>query len=256
MSVFTHYARYYDLLYRDKDYPAEARFVHSQLLQGGGKPGRLLELGCGTGKHAVEFAKLGWSVTGYDLSRRMVELALERAAALPPAVAANLEFAQGDIRAISDNRTYDSVVSLFHVMSYQTTEADLQSALATAAGHLKPGGWFFFDFWYGPAVLSDPPVVRIRRLEDGQIEATRLAEPEVRYNENLVLVKYHVFIKDKATGAIAEVRETHRMRYWFLPELAHLLDLAGFHSSANGLCYTDRALGRDTWYGWVVAHKP
>jgi SAM-dependent methyltransferase len=255
VSVFSHYARYYDLLYGDKDYAGETQFVHEQLLQRGGHPGRLLELGCGTGRHAVEFAKLGWSVTGYDLSEDMVKQALERAGSLPPAVMRKLKFAQGDLRDISDEQTYDSVVALFHVMSYQTTDEDLQSALATAAAHLKPGGNFLFDFWYGPAVLSDSPVVRVKRLEDDRIEVTRLAEPEMYYNENLVLVNYHIFITEKPTRAVSEFRELHRMRYWFLPELRRLLGAAGLRLSASGLCYADRALGKDTWYGWLMAEK-
>ena len=68
MSVFNHYARYYDLLYRDKDYAGEARFVHDQFAQHGLAAGRLLELGCGTGRHAVEFAKLGWIVSGFSVT--------------------------------------------------------------------------------------------------------------------------------------------------------------------------------------------
>lgn len=254
-GVFNQYARYYDLLYWHKDYAGEVRFVHEKLLKGGARPGRLLELGCGTGRHAVEFAKLGWSVTGYDLSQSMVNLAQERAAAVAPAIAAKLKFAQGDVRTVRDGQSHDCVISLFHVMSYQTTDKDLRSTFKTAAGHLKPGGRFFFDFWYGPAVLSDPPAVRVKRLEDDRIEATRLAEPDVRYNENLVLVNYHVFIKDKITGTVSELRETHRMRYWFLPELELFLGLAGFHLSASGGCYGERALGKDTWYGWILAGK-
>jgi SAM-dependent methyltransferase len=255
MNVFNHYARYYDLLYKDKDYAGEANFVDCQLLAGGCSRGQMLELGCGTGRHAAEFAKLGWSVTGYDLSESMVSIAIQRAAELEPAIAARLKFAQGDLRAIDDGDAFDAAISLFHVMSYQMTEADLQSAFTSVAIHLKPGGRFFLDFWYGPAVLSDPPVVRIKRLEDELIEVTRLAEPEVRFNTNAVFVNYHIFIKEKSSGVFSELRETHRMRYWFLPELEHLLGLAGFRRSASGGCYAYRALGKDTWYGWLLAEK-
>lgn len=255
MSVFHHYARYYDLLYREKDYETETRFVHEQLLRGGRQAGRLLELGCGTGKHAVEFARLGWAATGYDLSDGMVELARERAAGLPAAMAANLQFTQGDVRTVRNGQRFDAVISLFHVMSYLTTAADLGAALGSAAAHLEPGGRVFFDFWYGPAVLSDPPAVRVKRLSDDRIEATRLAEPELRVNENVVLVHYHIFIKDRSSGAVSELRETHRLRYWFLPELEQLLGLAGFRLSESGRCYAEHPLGIDTWYGWALAEK-
>lgn len=64
MSVFDAYARYYDLLYREKDYAGEAAFVDQQLRKNGCAGSAMLELGCGTGRHAIELARLGWSLTG------------------------------------------------------------------------------------------------------------------------------------------------------------------------------------------------
>ena len=68
MTAFEQYAPWYDLLYEDKDYESEACFVDEQLRRHGAKPGTLLDLGCGTGVHAVAFARRGWRVTGIDLS--------------------------------------------------------------------------------------------------------------------------------------------------------------------------------------------
>jgi hypothetical protein len=107
-------------------------------------------------------------------------------------------------------------------MSYQATNADLAAAFSTAAAHLRPGGLFLFDFWYGPAVLGQRPEVRVKRLSDDEIDVTRVAEPVLREVENQVDVNYTVFIQIKATGNVEQVRETHRMRYLSLPELALL----------------------------------
>lgn len=255
MSVFNHYARYYDLLYRDKDYAGEVRFVHDQLARHGVAAGRLLELGCGTARHAVEFAKLGWTVDGVDLSQAMVAQAQERARQQQPEITSRLHFQQGDVRSAGTGQVYDAVISLFHVMCYQTSDEDLQAAFGTAARHLRPGGLFLFDFWYGPAVLSDPPVVRVKRLEDETIAVTRLAEPELRPNENQVVVNYHVFIKDSATGQYSEVRESHPMRYLFLPELKLLLQNGGLELVQSGAWLASRPLGADTWYGFVLARR-
>ena len=255
MSVFNHYARYYDLLYRDKDYAGEARFVHDQFAQHGLAAGRLLELGCGTGRHAVEFAKLGWSVDGVDLSQAMVAQAQERARQQQPEITSRIQFQQGDLRSADTGQTYDAIISLFHVMSYQTSNADLAAAVATAAAHLRTGGLFLFDFWYGPAVLRAPPTVRVKRLSDDAIEVTRLAEPEERPAENSVVVNYHVFLKDRRTGAIGDIRERHPLRYLFLPEISQLLDAAGFeHLGSGGWC-SAKPLGFDTWFGCVIGRR-
>lgn len=214
--VFDAYARYYDLLYRDKDYGAEAAYVASHLPAGA----CILELGCGTGAHAEHLARMGFSVDGVDLSETMLDRARARKAGLPPGIAARLSFSHGDIRSVRTGKAYDAVLALFHVMSYQTGNDDLQAAFGTAAAHLSSGGSFLFDYWYGPAVLTQRPEPRTRLLEDELIRVTRQAQPELRPNENLVEVGYRVQIVEKASGATEEVREAHRMRYLFEPELA------------------------------------
>lgn len=252
MNVFDEYARYYDLLYRDKDYAGEVRFVHEQLVRQGGAPGTLLELGCGTGRHAIEFGRLGYLVTGVDLSPGMVEQAKARVLALTDKERSRIRFQVGDVRSARLEGKFDAVISLFHVMSYQVTDDDLRAAFKTAAHHLKPGGLFLFDFWYGPAVQSDPPVVRVKRLEDEDLQVTRLAEPEQRHAQNSVIVNYDVFLKNKRTGAISEIRESHPLRYLFLPEMERLFTAYGMVLKASGGWCTGKTLGNDTWYGWVV----
>jgi SAM-dependent methyltransferase len=107
-----------------------------------------------------------------------------------------LTFSPGDIRDIRLNKSFDAVIALFHVISYQTTNEDVTAAFETAGHHLKPGGIFIFDVWYGPAVLTEHPEVRIKRMADEKTEITRLAEPVLHPNENRVDVHYHVFVTD------------------------------------------------------------
>lgn len=109
------------------------------------------------------------------------------------------------------------------------------------------GGVFIFDCWYGPAVLTDRPVVRIKRLEDDDIEVTRIAEPKIHENKNIVDVNYNIFIKNKATGIAEELKETHRMRYLFKPEIDFLFEQAGFKLVESVEWMTGREPGFDTW---------
>ena len=51
-QVFDAYARYYDLLYCDKDYAAEAGYVANHIRKLLPHTTHILELGCGTGAHA------------------------------------------------------------------------------------------------------------------------------------------------------------------------------------------------------------
>ena len=233
MSVFANYARYYDLLYRDKDYIGEVKFIHDLISRYAPKAKSLIDFGCGTGSHDIYLAKEGYSLPGVDLSADMLANAKTRIAHLPEAVSSRLAFSQGDIRSARLEDTFDVALSLFHVMSYQATNEDLLAAFKTAKAHIKPGGLFIFDVWYGPAVLSDPPTVRVKRLEDDHIKVTRLAEPVLHPNENTVDVNYHVFIRDNASDAVEEIKETHKMRYIFKTEvesMARQLDMTLLHT--------------------------
>jgi len=255
VSVFGSYARYYDLLYRDKDYAGESAYTAARLCEIVPGARELLELGSGTGSHARELAKLGFELTGVDLSGEMVAHAEARRAALEPELRDRMRFSQGDARSVRLGRTFDAVFSLFHVLSYQTTNADLLAMLATAAAHLRPGGAFFFDFWYGPAVLSEKPAVRTRQLQDGDVALTRVSEPLLRENDDCVDVRYTVTARGAGRMDAESVSETHSMRYFFLPELDLALSQAGFELVFAREMGTGAPLGAGTFSASALARK-
>lgn len=213
--VFDTYAAYYDLLYQDKNYQKEAQYICGLLDDNGIRSGEILELGSGTGKHAEEFAKMGFCVHGIDLSQKMIQEANHRNNNQKD----KLFFEVGDVRDFKAGKKFDAVISLFHVISYQIKNEDIQKMFKTAAKHLKQNGVFIFDFWYGPGVLTDPPAVRQKRLENKDIKVLRIAEPVMYPNENVVDVNYCVHIKQKESGKVTKLKETHKMRYFFIPEI-------------------------------------
>lgn len=267
MDVFNIYARYYDLLYRDKDYKSEVEYVESLIKKYKPDAKSILDLGCGTGRHDFLLAEKGYSVTGVDMSEEMLAVANARLSTLNRKTEienkrstltsiSTLAFTQGDVRNIRLNKTFDVVISLFHVMSYQTTNEDLNAAFETAKVHLKKGGIFIFDFWYGPAVLTDRPSVREKKLEDEELIVHRTAVPVMHPNENIVDVNYEVIIEEKKTGITKKLKETHKMRYLFLPELDFMLKNLGFKTlDALEWMSSDRQLSFDSWYGISVVRK-
>lgn len=248
MTVFGAYSRYYNLFYRDKDYAGEAAHVHELIQRHCPGAHSVLDLGCGTGRHAGLLAERGYVVAGVDRSEEMLAVAGQSRAEA-------VSFHLGDIRSIRLGCTFDAVVSLFHVISYQTSNADLREAFATARDHLAPGGVFIFDCWYGPAVLTDRPTVRVKRLEDEEIAVTRIVEPVMHANLNRVDTHYQVLVRDKANGSVTELSETHHMRYLFQPEIELLLAEAGLRLISAGEWLTGRPLGYDTWGACFVAMR-
>jgi len=249
MENFARYARYYDLLYADKDYEAEVRFVTGLIRSLDAKAVSLLELGCGTGIHASLLAVQGYRVHGVDRSKEMLEEARRRAKNGNPA------FSSGDARDIRLNAKFDIVIALFHVISYQTSNDDLLHFFDTVNEHLRPGGYFIFDCWYGPAVLTERPAVRVKKCEDDQLRVIRIAEPVIYPNDNLVDIHYQMLARDKTDNAHDEVSEVHRMRYLFYPEISFLASRSGLSIVSSCEFMTGRTLGDDTWNACFVVRK-
>ncbi len=251
MTVFDLYAAYYDLLYRDKDYAAETDYLVSLLGAAGAYGSDVLELGCGTGGHAMALAARGLNVHGIDLSPEMVDRALARRRAADPLVQAQLRFESGDVRTFRATSTYGAVLSLFHVVSYQTSNQDQAAVFETARKHLRPGGLFVFDFWHGAGVLSDRPRHVVKEVENSRIKVRRTTTPTMHISRNVVDVHFDVEIVAHE-GAVKRLSEHHEMRYLFQPEIEQRLVDHGFAPVATHAWLTKHPLDDRSWYGCTV----
>jgi SAM-dependent methyltransferase len=216
---FDLYSCYYDLLYQDKDYQEETRYIIKLLEEFAITGGHLLEYGSGTGIHGKLLGEAGYHVLGIELSEKMVQRA---------ETSDNFTLKQGDICELKLGRKFDAVLSLFHVASYLTDNERINSLFARASEHLESAGVFIFDVWYSPAVLAQKASVRVKRVSDGIVDITRIAEPDFFPNENRIDVNYTIFVNDRKTDKLEVVRERHPMRHFSLPEIALLAECHGF----------------------------
>lgn len=245
-NIFNAYSRFYDLLYRDKDYNGETSYIQRLLIRYGIENGDLLEFGSGTGKHGRLLAAQSYTVHGIERSADMVVAA---------EIAPGFTCQQGDITCTSMGRTYDAVLSLFHVISYQTRNDQVQAVFANAAKHLNQEGLFIFDFWYSPAVCAQKPVVRIKRIADKELEIIRIAEPISYPNENRVDVNYTIYARDLSEGKLQTIQEKHAMRHFSLPEIDTLASMYGFERVATEEFLTGKAPSESTWGVCVILKR-
>lgn len=90
-------------------------------------PGRLLDIGCGTGAQSLAFRDTGWELTGVDISDDMLRLARAR----------GLEVVRADVAALPfEDASFDAVVSLWT----HTDVDDFAAAVREAARVLRTGG--------------------------------------------------------------------------------------------------------------------
>ncbi len=181
--MFTRSARLYDAIYASiRDYPREASELDSLIQQRRPEARTLLDVACGTGAHLEHLAGR-YQVEGLDLDPDMLAIARER---LPQAT-----FHEGDMTSFALGKRFDAVVCMFSSIGYALTEARLQSAVASMARHLEPGGVLVIEPWLTPDVWTD-----------GLVGAVFVQEPELkvarintsRHRDHVSVVDFHYLV--------------------------------------------------------------
>jgi len=246
------YARSYDAFYAAKDYAAECDLLERAFKRfATGPVNTILDLGCGTGGHAIPLSQRGYAVTGVDQSRDMLTRARAKAGNGGKAP----EFVQSDLRSLDLGRTYDAAVMMFAVLGYQVENDDVLAALGTVARHLRKGGLFAFDIWYGPGVLRDPPGERARAFHDGKREIIRIARGDLDVGRQLASVKYDLWSVENS-GSVEKTSERHTMRFFFPKELELFLQIAGLRLvSLSAFGETDKAPTEKDWNVFAAAGR-
>jgi len=253
MGIFREYSKYYNLLYKDKDYEKEAGYVDHLIKRYVGRNKKnLLNIGCGTGQHDRWFADNGYKVVGIDRSPEMIKIAKKMAASDNNGI----EFYISDATDFKLNRKFDIAVALFHVMSYQTTNKSVLCLLKNAYEHLNKSGLLIFDFWYGPGVLAQRPSVRTKSVSEDGIQVARTAIPKINVKNDTVDIEFRLAIDDKRRPLNQMIVERHQMRYFFLPELELMSEDAGFKKTVflKWMSYKND-LDEKAWSGIAIAQK-
>lgn len=138
-ALFENYGQKYDNEIFTQGTLGECNFIESEISFN--KSLKILDIGCGTGRHSIELAKRGYQITGVDLSESMLQRAREKA------IEANVSvnFRQGDARNLPFETEFDLVIMIcegaFPLM--ETDEMNFQ-ILQNAAKALKPEGKLIF----------------------------------------------------------------------------------------------------------------
>jgi SAM-dependent methyltransferase len=225
------YADAYDLLYQDKDYARECDVIE-QVFQTYAERSvkTILDLGCGTGTHALIMAERGYEVCGVDRSGEMLARARRKVA---ESDYTRISFQQADIRNFDLRQRFDAVLIMFAVLGYQLENSEVLATLRCARRHLSPGGLLIFDAWYGPAVLHQGLSQRTKTIPTSTGRLIRHASGELDAARQVCSVHYRLqrYVNE---NLFAETEEHHRMRYFFPLELRQYLSEAGLEQVRLG----------------------
>lgn len=190
----------------------ETTFIEESLgIEAGGT---VLDLACGTGRHAVELASRGYNVVGYDLSPTMLARAAEEAEERRQAV----ELLQGDMREMSFESSFDGVYCWASSFGYFDEEKNAHVARLVHRA-LRRGGRFLLDIVNRDFIAAQQP--RLVWFEgDGCV---CIDETNIDFITSRLKVKRTVMLED---GRSREL--DYSIRLYALHELGRLLHEIGF----------------------------
>jgi SAM-dependent methyltransferase len=250
-SFLERYALYYDTLYQDKDYAREVDYVEWAFRRSGARDVKaVLDVGCGTGGHAIRLAQRGYRVAGIDPSPWMIARARQKASGVPRS---RLAFQQGTARSFRRSERFDAACCMFGVIDYLLDEEEIRASLTNIRRHLSNSAPFVLDYWYAPAVLAIRPSVRLLVKQADGYEIARTAIPSLDPARCLNVTKYYCTIRRNGTIE-DEFTEIHPVRFFFRKELDRFLSESGFTPIAH-LAFLKRRQppGRRTWSALCVA---
>lgn len=248
-TLFENFAKKYDQEGFVQGTLGECDFIEKEI--GGDRSARILDIGCGTGRHAIELARRGYKVTGVDLSEALLERAREKAAANGVSV----DFRRHDARELPFAEEFELAIMIcegaFPLM--ETDEMNFE-ILKGAWRALKRGGKLIFTTLNGLFPL-------VHSLEDFHAKAAQEGNALCADNsfDPLTFRGHNTTTFEDDSGKRIELRCNER--YYVPPEITWLLKSLGFRNigifgAKLGAFSRNDTLTTEDFEMLVVAEKP
>lgn len=170
----------YEKLYANRD-EEEARELVELLLDELelNRCSKILDLGCGRGRHSINLNKKGYEVKGIDLSVEAIKTARAKVERMG---LENISFEIRDMRKPLDE-TFDAIVNLFTTFGYFKSDAENASVFDSVVAMLKPGGIFVLDYLNAHKVRQEYKPSDSGRFQDIKYEIHRYIAEDMIFKD-------------------------------------------------------------------------
>ena len=228
MKVFENdYANNYDSIYSHKKYIEECDLIEDIIKKFSNENVRkLLDIGCGTGTHAIEFLKRSYEVTGIDISSQMLKVAEEKVTKL--GLKSGSLWVNCDAKNFTSDEKYDLGIMMFSVIGYIIENDQLIETLQNIRRNLRNNALFICEYWNGLSVLQTKPENKlIEVILSDKSKILRSSTTLFDVFNQVANVKFKL-LKIDSKSLLSETNEEHWVRYFYPHEFKLLLQASGF----------------------------
>ncbi len=217
-------AKYCDVVYEKvRDTQREIRFLHWVFQELADVEVReILDVACGTGRHAIPLSKKGYTVTGGDRSQAMLAVLEEKVRR------ANIEIPviKCDMKDIEFREEFDAIICMYTSINYLLTDQDIEKAQVAFYRALRPGGIVILDLMNPIFYIGKFREITVEHHQEGQMCIQRTFKHTL--DEVRSLWYQDEFVVADDGHSVSTCREIHTMRMLTYPEISHFIRDAQF----------------------------
>jgi len=214
---------------------------------------KILDLGCGHGRHTLELARQQFQITGLDYSDYFLDIARHEA----KKQGIQVQFIKQDMRLLDIHNVYDVIISMYSSFGFFPHKENLK-LLQHVYAALKPGGKFLIDVInsYG---LASKAIQEGQKVDDGAyktietyaVDGVSISETNTYLQDSQIGHTHKIWRANNKKGAL----NLYMIEYT-LQQYKHMLETIGFQINNLFGDYDGRRWSKNSWRMIILCQKP
>jgi ubiquinone/menaquinone biosynthesis C-methylase UbiE len=228
--LYKNLAKYYDLIYSDKDYQEEAgKFekIISDYKETEGK--KLLDVACGSGGHLQYFVE-NFDCVGLDLNEDMLKIARDRLD--------DVKLLKANMIDFELDEKFDVITCLFSSIGYVKTYENLERTTRNFVEHLKEGGVVIIQPWFNREQFNEGQV-HIKTYDGEDVKVQRMSYPTLE--GDLSKLNMHYLIGENKRG-IEHFTDVHELGLFEPKRMLEIMEQSGLETERKKEGEDDRGI--------------
>ena len=191
----------------------------------------ILEIGAGTGRLTIPFARNGNGVVAVDVSSSMLDILRRRIRTETPDLQEKIKIVESDASTLTLGERFDLTIVPYFTFNYFLTRDMQQRVLGTLSKHLLPDSKLLVDVFIPHGLIAKCPTHPVQEVNAVDPQTGNRIRGWITYSiekTHQIEQRNHLFEVSRSDGTVVRSEFSTRRKYSFLSELQETFSSAGF----------------------------